>query len=96
MAEKNNTHFQNNSVILIVEERNTLYTIDSNEELGVCVVKLNMISRSNSDLSCYLVDCNLHKRCGFTAYELFDMINKRYIESGYKPLDELFTFIKRI
>lgn len=91
--------------MIICEERNTLRTlfddIEPDENGRRCIPSynfavMNLRSRYNPDLVYYMVDCEAYKRYGYTADELFDDIYEKYIESGFQPLNELFTFIKRI
>ena len=105
MDTKSSTHMQNSLVMIIAEERNTLRTLLEDIEPDVDGYRyvpphifqaLNIRSRYNADLNYYKVNCDAYKRYGYTADELFDDIEEKYIESGYKPLDELFTFIERI
>ena len=105
MGIKNNTPMQNSLVMVIAEERNTLRSLFDDiepDEDGIRYIPnhkfqiLNFRSRFNADLKYYKVECEAYKRYGYTADELFEEIEERYISSGYKPLDELFTFIERI
>lgn len=105
MATKNSSPTQSELIMIIAEERNTLRTIfddikpDDDGHRYIPNHKfqiLNIRSRYNPDLRFYKVNCEAYKRYGYTADELFDEIYDKYIESGYEPLDELFTFIERI
>lgn len=98
MGEKNNIPTQNSLVMIIAEERNTLRTLFNHDDAisGAELTRLSLRSRYNPDLNYYFVECEAYKRYGYTADELFEEIEEKYIESGYKPLDELFTFIERI
>lgn len=91
--------------MIIAEEQHTLRTlfddIEPDENGKRCIPAhefkvMSLRSRYNPDLRFYRVDCEAYKRYGYTADELFDEIYERYIESGYEPLDELYTFIERI
>lgn len=105
MATKNSTPTQSELVMIIAEERETLRTIFDDiepDEDGRRYVPghefkvMSLRSRYNPDLRFYKVYCEAYRRYGYTADELFDEIYEKYIESGYQPLDELFTFIERI
>lgn len=98
MAIKNNTPTQSNLVMIVAEERNTLCTLFNSNDIitSDMLTKLSLRSRYNPDLNYYFVECEAYKRYGYTADELFEEIETKYIESGYKPLDELFTFIEKI
>ena len=106
MATKNNSLSQNKELIMIIaEEGNTLRTLfddmipddDGIRRIRGCEFRvMNLRSRYNPDLRYYKVNCEAYKRYGYTADELFEEIYDRYIESGYKPLNELYTFIERI
>lgn len=105
METKSNSHSQNSLIMVICEECNTLRTLFDNikpDDDGKRYIKshefqiMRLRSRYNPDLRYYMVNCEAYKRYGYTADELFDEIHDKYIESGCKPLDELFTFIERI
>lgn len=105
MATESSTHTQSNLIMIICEERNTLRTlfddIEPDENGCRCIPNynfaiMNLRSRYNPDLTYYMVDCEAYKRYGYTADELFDDIYQKYIDSGFQPLDKLFTFIRRI
>lgn len=85
-------------IMIICEERGELRTLFDNED-SISQHKLAILSfrsRFNADLNYYMVDCDSYIRYGLTADELFDMINEKYIESGKKDLDMLFSTISRI
>ena len=105
MDKKNNLPSQSNLVMIIAEENNTLRTLFDNkvaDENGIIHVSaqefqiMNFRSRFNPDLRYYKVNCEAYKRYGYTADELFEEIEEKYIASGYQQLHELFTFIERI
>ena len=105
MDKKNSSLSQNNLVMIIAEEKNTLRTLFDNkvaDENGIIHVSsqefqiMGFRSRFNPDLKYYKVNCEAYKRYGYTADELFEEIEEKYIASGYQPLNELFTFIERI
>ena len=98
MEEKSSTHLQNEPIMVIAEERNMLRTLFDNEDSITKhkLMCLNFRGRLNPSLNYYVVHCEAYIRYGFTADELFEMIYERYIESGYKPLHELYSFIERI
>lgn len=106
MAIKNSTHTQNSELVMIIaEERQTLRTLfddikpdaDGHRYIPPHEFQvMNIRSRYNADLNYYKVNCEAYKRYGYTADELFEDIYEKYIQSGYQPLDELFTFIERI
>lgn len=104
MAIKNNSLSQSSELIMVIaEERHTLRTLfddvlkaDADGKKYIPFQALNIRARYNPDLAYYKVYCDAYKRYGYTADELFDEIYEKYIESGYQPLNELFTFIERI
>jgi len=106
MAIKNSSPSQSKELIMIIAEENhtlrTLFDDIKPDEDGVRRIPghhfqiMNWRSRYNPELRFYKVDCEAYKRYGYTADELFDEIYEKYIESGYQPLDELYTFIERI
>lgn len=105
MDTKNSTPIQNSLVMIIAEEQNTLRTLFDDIEPDADGIRripnhefqiMSLRSRYNADLNYYKVECEAYKRYGYTADELFDEIEEKYIASGYQPLDELFTFIERI
>lgn len=107
MGIKNNLHSQNNVplIMVICEEHNTLRTLFDDLEPsddGKTYIDsqefqiMSLRSRYNPEIQYYLVNCEAYKRYGYTSDELFEEIEKKYIESGYESLDELFTFIERI
>ena len=106
MELKNNSLMPNNELVMIIaEEHQVLRTLFDDIEPDANGKRLipshefkvmNLRSRYNPDLKYYKVNCEAYKRYGYTADELFDEIYDKYIESGYQPLNELFTFIERI
>lgn len=105
MAIRNSTLTPNNELVMIIaEERNTIRTLFDDIEPDAdghryipphAFTAMNIRSRYN-DLNYYKVNCEAYKRYGYTADELFEEIEEKYIQSGYQPLNELFTFIERI
>lgn len=99
MDENNSIHTRKSSPIMIIaEERNTLRTLFNGKRTLSAheLLALEIRSRYNPDLGFYKVNCEAYQRYGYTADELFEEIETKYIESGYRPLDKLFTFIDRI
>lgn len=106
MEIKNNIPLPNNELVMIIaEERQTLRTLfddikpDDNGHRYIPPHEFQIMSirsRYNADLNYYKVNCEAYKRYGYTADELFEEIEEKYIESGYQSLNELFTFIERI
>lgn len=106
MGIKNNTLSQNSELVMVIAEENyTLRTlfdnIEPDENGTICIPShsfkaMAWRSRYNPELVFYKVNCEAYKRYGYTADELFDEIEEKYIKSHYQPLDELFTFIERI
>ena len=100
MATKSNTPLRSKKeiVMIIAEERNTLRTLFDNAGsiTGQNLRSLNLRSRFNPDLVYYKVHCEDPIRYGLDADDLFDIICDRYKESGYQPLNELFSYIERI
>lgn len=106
MESKNSIPIQNSELIMVIaEEQNTLRTLFDDIEPdadghryipGYEFQVMSIRSRYNADLKYYKVNCEAYKRYGYTADELFDEIYNKYIESGYQPLNELYTFIERI
>lgn len=98
MESDNRLHTQNSLIMIIAEEQYTLRTLFDNKDFikPSVLVHLNLRSRFNPDLRFYKVNCEPYKRYGYTANELFEEIEQKYIESGHQPLNELYTFIERI
>ena len=106
MESDNRLHTQNNNLVMIIaEEQYTLRTLfddiepdeDGHQYIpGYEFAVMSLRSRFNPDLKFYKVNCEAYKRYGYTADELFDEIYKKYISSGFKALNELYTFIERI
>ena len=106
MDAENKSPSQNDDLVMIIaEERNTLRTLfdditpDENGHRYIPPHEFTVMSyrsRFNFDLNFYKVHCEAYKRYGYTADELFEEIYEKYIQSGYQPLNELFTFIEKI
>lgn len=106
MATENSLPSQNNELVMIIaEECNTLRTlfdsinpdVDGNKYIPPDAFRrLKLRARYNPDLIYYKVNCEAYKRYGYTADELFEEIEEKYIKSGFRPINELFTFIERI
>ena len=106
MDTKSNSPLPNKELIMIIaEERHTLRTLFDNiepDDDGKRYIPphefqvMHIRSIYNPELSFYKVNCEPYQRYGYTADELFDEIYEKYIESGYQPLNKLYTFIERI
>ena len=105
MDTKNSSPIQNELVMIIAEEQHMLRTLfddiepddDGYECLPPYALRiLNIRSRYNPDLRYYIVHCDAYKRYGYTSDELFDEIYDKYIDSGFQPLNDLYSFIERI
>lgn len=92
-------HFSNDGPIMIIaEERHILTTLFNDKDTisNGMLTALNLRARFNPDLRYYKVTCEAYKRYGYTADELFDEIYEKYKASGYKPLNEILSYIERI
>lgn len=106
MDKESNLHTQNKRLIMVIaEENHTLRTLFDNikpDKDGIIripqheFVVMGWRTRYNPELVYYKVNCEAYRRYGYTADELFNEIEEKYIKSNYQPLDELFTFIERI
>lgn len=86
------------SIMIIAEERHTITTLfnDKGTISNKVLTALNLRGRFNPDLRYYKVTCEAYKRYGYTADELFNEIYEKYKASGYKPLNEILSYIERI
>lgn len=106
MDTKSSSPIQNELIMIIAEEQHTLRTLfddikpdnDGHKYLPSHALRaLRIRSRYNPDLKYYIVvNCDAYKRYGYTSDELFDEIYDKYINSGFQPLNDLYSFIERI